>query len=237
VCACSSSASAARSTLASALATTPVAASSSSTSASAAASTVSPARADQLASIVLQATDLPTGWSGTPYKPDPANAATNAAFAACLGVRNTSLEQVADVHSQNFLMGNATLSSEAASYPSNDDLAADRAALTNTKYASCFEASLRTALGKALPAGETISSIDAKVTPGAWGGPSNVAGTVVVIVTVIKSGLTLTFYSTTVAIMGPLIETNLSFSKLGLPVPTDLQATLIGDVAARTVHA
>lgn len=190
-----------------------------------------------MASIVLQATDLPTGWSGTPYKPDPANAATNAAFAACLGVRNTSLEQVADVHSQNFLMGNATLSSEAASYPSNDDLAADRAALTNTKYASCFEASLRTALGKALPAGETISSIDAKVTPGAWGGPSNVAGTVVVIVTVIKSGLTLTFYSTTVAIMGPLIETNLSFSKLGLPVPTDLQATLIGDVAARTVHA
>lgn len=113
-----------------------------------------------MATIVLQATDLPTGWSGAPYKPDPVDAATNAAFAACLGV-----------------------------------------------------------------------------TPGAGGGPSNVAGTVAATVTVIKSGLTLTFYSTTVAIIGPLIETNLSFSKLGLPVPTDLQATLIGDVAARTAHA
>ena len=190
-----------------------------------------------MTSIVLQATDLPPGWSGTPYKPDPANAATNAAFAACLGVRNTSLEQVADVHSQDFMMGGATLSSEAASYPSNDDLATDRAALTNPKYASCFEAGLRTALGKALPAGETISSVDVKVTPGAGGWPSNVAGTVVVVVTVTKPGLSLTFYSTTVDIMGPLIETNLSFSKLGLPVPPELQATLIGDVAARTARA
>ena len=244
VCACSSGTGTAQSTSGSATATTPptaaattsAAASSSSRSSSAAAPTVSPAGADQLTPIVLRATDLPTGWRGTAYKPDPADAATNAAFAACLGARNTSLDQVADVHSQNFSMGNATLSSDAASYPSSDDLAADRALLTNAKYPSCFEAGLRAALGKALPAGATISSIDAKVTPGAGGGPSNVAGTVAATVTVVDAGLTRTFYSTTVVIMGPLIETTLSFSNLALPVPAALQATLIGEVAARTAH-
>ena len=186
---------------------------------------------------MLQAADLPAGWSGTPNQPDPTGAATNAAFAACMGVRNTSLDRVVDVHSQDFAMGNATISSEAASYPSSDDLAADVSALTNATYSSCAEAGLRAAVGKTLPAGATISSVDVKVTPGAGGGPSNVAGTVAITLTVTTSGLTQTIYSTTVLITGPLIEAQLVLTDSGQPVPAALQATLIGDVAARAAHA
>lgn len=187
--------------------------------------------------VVLQATDLPAGWSATPYKPDPTGPATNAAFAACLGARNTYLDEVADVHSQNFAMGNANISSEAASYPSNDDLAADIALLTSTKYSSCVETGVRAGLGKTLPASTTINSIDTKVTSGAGGGPSNVAGAVAITVTITKSGLTQTLYSTTVVITGPLIEAQLVFTDSGQPLPTALQATLISDVAARATHA
>jgi phage tail protein X len=182
---------------------------------------------------VLQTTDLPTGWSGTPYKPDPTGPAQNAAFAACLGARNTSLAEVADVHSQNFAMGHANISSEAASYPSHDDLAADLALLTNAKFSSCFETGLRAALGKTLPAGATISSVDVKVTPGAGGGPSNVSGTLALTVTVANPGLTQTIYSTTVYMVGPLIEAQLVLTNSGQPFPAALQATLIKAVAAR----
>ena len=67
--------------------------SSSSSSTAAASPSASPASAAQLAKIVLQPTDFPTGWDHTPYKPDPSDSAAYAEFAKCLGAPNT--DQVA----------------------------------------------------------------------------------------------------------------------------------------------
>ena len=237
LCACSSGASAAQSAPPAAPATTAAAANSSPTAASAATPAASPAGADQLRPVVLQATDLPTGWSGTPYKADPTGPDMNATFAACMGVRNTTLDKAADVHSQDFAMGTANIASEAASYPTAVDLAADVSTLTNAKYSSCAEAIFRAALGKTLPAGATISGVDVKVNPGAGAGPSNVAGTVAIKVTIMNSGLTQTIYSTMVVITGPLIEAQIEFTDSGQPFPAALQATLVGDVAARAARA
>jgi hypothetical protein len=233
LCSCSSGTSAAPSKPVSARTTAPAATSSTAVSTTV---VVTPAKADQLTALVLQPADLPAGWTGTRYQPDPTSAANNAAFASCLGVRNTSLDQVADVHSPDFSLRSATISSEAASYRSKGDLTSDVAALTSARYPSCLESGLRAALAKTLPAGAAIKSVAVKATPGPGGGPSNVVGTAAAAVTITNAGLTLTIYSSTVFVVGPLIEAQLVFTNVGQAATADLQATLVKAVASRAAR-
>src|SRR5215471_4881264 len=52
-------------------------------------SSAAPASLAQLKKIVLQPADLPPGWKGTPYQPDPSDAADQVALMKCVGARNT----------------------------------------------------------------------------------------------------------------------------------------------------
>jgi hypothetical protein len=99
----------------------------------------SPASLPQLQKIVLRPTDLPAGWKGTPYKADPSAAAYGAAYAKCVGVRNTDPDVVAEANSQDFDRGDASVSSSADSYPSQSDVDVDVAAFHSPKYAPCLE--------------------------------------------------------------------------------------------------
>ena len=77
-----------------------------------------PASLSRLEKIVLQPADLPAGWKGTAYQPDPRDAANHAAMVNCVGARNTESDKVAEAHSEDFALGDAGIHSSASSYRS-----------------------------------------------------------------------------------------------------------------------
>ena len=114
--------------------TSTVGSSSAPTSSSPAASpSASPASQSQLQKIVLQPADLPAGWKGTPYQPDPTASAFQAALVRCVGARNTDRDKVAEAHSEDFGLGVGSISSSASSSPSQSDLDIDIAILNSPR--------------------------------------------------------------------------------------------------------
>lgn len=195
--------------------------------------TVAPASIATLKTIVLQPSDLPAGWKGAAYKPDPHSAATDAAMSTCLGVHNTSKDKVAEAHSQDYSLGNATVSSSATSYKSQGDLNTDIAALHSSKMSTCFDQLVRTQLASSLPAGAAIVSESFKVTPGSDGGPSNVIATGQGTIKVSASGQQFAVYLSVAFITGPLIEAETDTENLGAPVPSSIVKSLVAAVATR----
>lgn len=207
----------------------PVSLSSPATSASAA----TPASLSQLKKIVLQPADLPSGWKGMPYQPDPNQAANHAALVKCVGARNTASDKVAEAHSDDFALGNASISSTAASYRSQSDLATDVTTLHSPKLSSCFERMIKKQLAASLPAGDTIESASIKITPGSAGGPANVVATGTGTVKVRVNGQQVPIYVTVAFITGPLIETEVDAENVGTPLPATVVNPLVATVATR----
>jgi hypothetical protein len=197
----------------------------------------SPASAAALNAIPLRAADLPAGWTGTAYQADPTAASSQAAITACVGVTNTDTDKVAEVHSPDFAMGDATISSQAESYRSASDLTTDIAILHSPKATSCYEQEFRTELTGSLPAGTTIKDVQVKITPGSAGGASNIEGTASAVITVVTSGQTIPVFASAAFITGPQIEAEIDFESPNQPVPAALQAALVNDVAARAARA
>jgi hypothetical protein len=195
--------------------------------------TATPASLSQLQKIVLQPADLPTGWKGSPYQPDPNDSANNAAFVACVGVRNTESDKVAEAHSDNFAQGNASISSSATSYRSQSDLDADAASLRSPKVSPCFEQMMKKQLAASLPAGATTESASISITPGSAGGPANVIATGTGTIKVKVSGQEVPVYLTIAFILGPLIEAEVDAENAGTPVPASVVNPLVATVATR----
>ncbi len=201
-----------------------------------AASPVTPASASQLTGIVLKSSDLPAGWTGAPFQGNPHIDAINAAFDKCLGIRDPRPDQVADVHSQSFSMGRATIDSEATSYRFASDITLQGVAVSKPNYASCEETAWRVALATELPAGETIGGITATVTQGPGGGPANVIGSVAETLIIMKSGVGVPIYVRGVFAVGPLVVALVNYTGVEQPVPADLQAKLLNLVATRAAR-
>ena len=72
---------------------------------------------ETLGAIVLQDDDLPD-WTGADYQADPNEAADNAAMQACVGGRDTDPDRIAEVHSQDYSLGDATIGSDASLFSS-----------------------------------------------------------------------------------------------------------------------
>jgi hypothetical protein len=198
-----------------------------------AAPAATPASLAQLKKIVLQAADLPPGWKGTPYQADPNTPDENAAMTKCLGVRNTYGDKVAEADSENFSLGNATISSSATSYRSQSDLDADVAMLHSPKLSACFGQLLTKQLAASLPAGTTIQSASIKITPGSAGGPANIVATGTGTVKVQANGLEIPIYLTVAFITGPLIESEVDAENVNAPVPASVVQPLVALVATR----
>jgi len=150
---------------------------SASSSSPSSASTAKPASLSELKKIVLQPTDLPAGWKGTPYQPDPHDAAYQAAMVRCVGARNTDSDKVAEAHSDDYELGDASISSSATSYRSQSDIYTDVAILHSPKLSTCYDQLVKSQLAASLPAGAAIESASIKITPGSAGGPVNVVAT------------------------------------------------------------
>jgi hypothetical protein len=98
-------------------------------------------------------------------------------LAKCVGARNTDSDKVAEAHSDNFARGNASISSSATSYRSQNDLDVDVATLHSPRLSPCFKQMMKKQLAASLPAGAAIRSASIKITPGSAGGPANVVAT------------------------------------------------------------
>jgi hypothetical protein len=193
----------------------------------------SPAPLPQLQKIVLQPTDLPAGWKGTPYHADPSDAAYDAAFTRCLGMRNTDADKVAEADSDDFARGDATISSSATSYRSQSDVDADVAALHSPKYAPCLERVTKTVVATSLPKGARVESVSVKIALGSAGGPTNVVATAVGAIVVSVSGQLGVSYLTDTFITGPLLEADVVTFNVGRPVRASLVKSLVATVANR----
>jgi hypothetical protein len=187
------------------------------------------ATAAQLAAIVLQPGDLPAGWTAAAHQADSSEAANAAALAHCYGVQNTEPDRNAVADSQDFSQGNASIVSNAASYKTASDVQVDVGTLSNPKFVACNKQQV----AAALPAGSTLDNFDMKVTAGAAGGPSNVAGTATGSVTFTSDGQQQTLYLTSVFFTGPSIEGEIDFESGDGPIPVSLQAPLIAKMSAR----
>ncbi len=178
-----------------------------------------------LATIVLSAADLPSGWTGAAYKGDPNTARVNTQMAHCAGYRDTQPDQVALAHGDTFTLGNATVDSEAISYKSNTDIVADREAATKPKFKACYDAGLRAAVGKSLPAGASIKRVSTQLTQDPAGSP--IAGTISTVLTIATSSGQVSVYSVDMLATGRLTQVQLDMSSLGKPVSTALRSRLI----------
>ena len=183
--------------------------------------------------MVLQPADLPSGWKGAPYQPDPNDSANNAAFVKCIGGRDTDSDKVAEAHSSDFSLGDASISSSASSYRSQGDLTNDVAMLHSPKLSTCFEQMMKKQLAAALPAGATIESASINITPGSAGSAANVVATGAGAVKVRVSGQQVPVYLTVAFITGPLIEAEVDTENVGTPVPASVVNPLVATVASR----
>jgi len=199
------------------------------------ASSATPASLSQLKKIVLQPADLPSGWKGAPYKPGPNDSANNAALVKCIGARNTDGDKVAEAHSDDFALGDASISSSASSYRSQSDLDSDVAMLHSPKLSACFEQMVKKQLVASLPAGATIDSASITITPGSAGDPANVVATGSGTIKVRVNGQQVPVYLTVAFITGPLIEAEVDTENVGAPVPASVVNPLVATVATRAV--
>lgn len=194
---------------------------------------VTPASLGQLKKVVLQAADLPAGWKGTAHKADPTAAADDAAMTKCVGVRNTNSDKVTEAHSADFSLGDAIISSSAASYRSQSAVDSDRAMLQSPKLSSCFEQLIKKQLATTLPPGVKIGSASVKVTSGSAGGPANIVATGAGTVKISANGQSVPLYVSIAFAAGPLMEAGVDTFNVGSPVPASVVKSLVATVAAR----
>ena len=207
-----------------------------SSSGSARASSAVPASLSRLKKIVLQPADLPAGWKGTPYRPDPRDSANRAAMVNCVGARNTESDKAAEAHSDDFALGDASIHSSASSYRSPSDVDTDVAILLSPKASSCYDQLVKTQLAASLPAGTTIESESIKITPGSAGGPANVVATAAGTVNVSSGGQHIPLYLTSAFIKGPLIQAEVDAENVGIAVPASVVNAMVATVADRAAN-
>ncbi len=192
-----------------------------------------PTGSKALKAIPLQGTDLPAGYTATPYKADPSDKADQAALVTCVGGKDTSTDKTADANSATFTKGDLRISSSATKYKSQSDLDADIAILKSSKVSACYETLFKSKLASSLPAGATVQSVSIKIIPGAAGGPGNVVGKGAGKITVTAGGSKQEIYVSVAFITGPLIEAEVDFTSVGVPVTSAVQADLVAKVAKR----
>jgi hypothetical protein len=195
------------------------------------ASTSAPAApSTPLSAIVLQASDLPATFKKS--APEPDDPAEQAKVAACVGVKDQSADKVDNAKS-SFDQGDNGISSDASRFKSQSDVTADTAMLRSPKIDGCLQQSARRTFTKSLPAGAKIDKFSFHVSPGANGGPSNLAGVGQGTITLSASGQTVQIFITIAFITGPRIEAEVDITGVGAPIAEAVQRQAIKAVADR----
>jgi len=200
------------------------------------ATTAPPPGVNQLQAIVVQATDLPAGWTAMPASPPANQAAATVAFAQCMDTPNTSGDVEAVAYSPDFVDGSFSLDASASSYKSTADIQADTAALVNPKAAGCLEEVGKAALNAGLPRGYTVKTDDVSITAGAGTGPINVVATVNSTVVFGNGAHDTTLVDQTVYLIAPRIEAHVDFYSQGRTFSAAVKAAVLTKVSERVAN-
>ncbi|HTC68166.1 MAG TPA: hypothetical protein VK662_01235 [Acidothermaceae bacterium] len=189
----------------------------------------------RLTAIGLQRADLPAGWKASAPDPDPDAAATSAELAQCAGGVDNYPDETGDSTSDDYSLGNATISSDVISFRSQADVADDVAIMKSPNVDACYVKFAENDVS--IPAGASLDSVSFLIVPGSAGGPSNVVGNGAATLEVSGSGGDVGLYDNMVLITGPSIEAEVDFSNVGSPVPAKVRAAVTAKVAARVAAA
>jgi hypothetical protein len=191
----------------------------------------------QLKRVLLRRNDVPARWTSKPASSDdPGSAKDQRRMAHCVGAGNTAPDQLADVDSQSFTLGQAQVSSSADSYRHHSDIKTDTALLRSPKAAGCFRRVFRSGIGGTLPAGAQVRRITVHITRRTRHQPRNVVGTIAGSMQMAAGGQVLTMHFTETAIVGRLTEAEVLTFSIGRGVPAALLKRLVAVVARRAAH-
>jgi hypothetical protein len=195
--------------------------------------TVTPATVVQLKKIVLRPGDLSSSWKAAPLEGGSDDSSDQAQLMKCVGATNTDEDKVATADSNDYTLGNATISSTASRYKSQSDLDSDLAWLKSPKLSPCFNKLLKKQFAMGLGKGVTLGAVSVKFTPGPGSGPANVAGSGLATGVVNANGQHVKVYVNFVYLTGPLIEAEVDAENVGSPVPAAVLQSAVKAVADR----
>lgn len=193
--------------------------------------THTPATVVQLKKIVLQPGDLPSAWKASAAESDSSQG--EGELAKCVGGKNTDSDQVASTDSDDYSLGDATISSSASSYKSQSDVDSDVALLKSPKLTACANQVFKKDLASSMPEGSSLGTLSVKFTPGPGAGPANVAGAGSVSVPITASGQQAMVYVDFVFVTGSLMEAEVDAENVGAPVPAAVLQAAVKAVADR----
>jgi hypothetical protein len=192
--------------------------------------TASGANGSRLSGVVVQQSDLPSGWAAKAFVPNPASSAQQATVLTCAGAPDTSADKTGEAHSANFTSGNSQISAHAASYAQQSDIAAQIALIQSPAISSCYSDLLRSQIAGS---GAQVDSVSVVVTPGNGPGPTNIIGTASGTAQVTSKGQPVTFYLSAAFITGPLTVAEVDAESVGAPIAPDVLAATYIAVATR----
>ena len=196
--------------------------------------TLPPPTQQQLQTVVLvQPSDLPTGWTASPAAVPPYRAADATAFAQCMGIQDTGADVAAAGVSPSYASGSGVINSTATSFANTMDVQIDTAALIDPKASTCYVQVLKARLIASLPKTSIVKTFTLKITPGAGGGPTNVVATSTGTIAYTVSGKTITINFDLVYLVGPRVEAQISFGTTGTAIAAAVKTAVVAKVAAR----
>lgn len=183
---------------------------------------------------VLQAGDLPAGWTNP--SENGADSGDLQELESCLGAHDTSGERFVTGGSPAFINASGgVVFSSFAGFRSQRDVDEDTALLADPGAAACLKTSMEQGMDDSEDSsGTTMGDMTFTLTPGSGGGPSNVVaigeGSIPVSGSGGRHG---TVYLEAVFVTGRMTEAEIAFISPGSPVPDDLRSAAVTAVAQR----
>ena len=188
--------------------------------------------------IVVQQSDLPSDWKGTPSAPETdKDKDIDAQLSACVGSSNSGeQDQIQQVRSDDFARGQSTVSSDVSSYKSDSDVQTQVAQLKNPKAQSCLNTLFKKEVASTLPSTATIKSIGIKLNT-SNGGIANLIGSANGTVVVTVKGRTISIYIGAAFFTGRQLTGEVNFSSIGTPISSSFANPIVEAVVQRASNA
>ena len=154
-----------------------------------------------------------------------------------MGTSNSGEEdQIQQVQSDDFTMGQATVSSDASSYKSETDVQTQVAQLKSPRAQGCLSSLFKKEISSTLPSTATIRSIGIKLDTSATG-IANLIGSANGKITVTAQGRTISVYIGAAFFTGNQLTGEVNFSSIGTPISSAFANPIVKAVVQRAASS
>jgi hypothetical protein len=179
--------------------------------------------------LVLAASDLPSGWKATSHQDDPSEQALQDEFATCIGRPTQSSYVTASANSPDFGKGDAQVNSEVQIVKTTADFDADVAATRSAKFMPCYKRQLTKSLQQVT--GATVRSITVTQLPVASHGEFSAGYRATIRLE--AQGQTVTMYGDDILLGKDRMQLTASFFDVQRPPDTALENAVVDKLAAK----